>query len=52
MFLMPNGDFVLPDYWTGWNEFMRRFGNIVTQEFGVILACATRLHPAADDAQR
>lgn len=42
MFLMPNGDFVLPDYRTGWKEFMRPFGNIVTQEFGEILGSPAR----------
>lgn len=42
MFLMPNGDFVLPDYRVGWKEFMRPFGNIVTQEFGDILRSPAR----------
>lgn len=42
MFLMPNGDFVLPDYRSGWKEFMQPFGNIVTQEFGDILNSLAR----------
>jgi sulfatase maturation enzyme AslB (radical SAM superfamily) len=42
MFLMPNGDFVLPDYRSGWKEFMQPFGNIVTQEFADILNSPAR----------
>jgi sulfatase maturation enzyme AslB (radical SAM superfamily) len=42
LFLMPNGDFVLPDYKDGWLEFMRPFGNIVTQDFGTILSSPAR----------
>ncbi|MCS4089487.1 radical SAM protein [Rhizobium sp. BK176] len=42
MFLMPNGDFVLPDYRSGWKEFMQPFGNIVTQEFSDILNSPAR----------
>jgi len=42
LFLMPNGDFVLPDYRDGWLEFMRPFGNIVDQNFGDILASPGR----------
>nr|WP_250807653.1 radical SAM protein [Neorhizobium tomejilense] len=37
MFLMPNGDFVLPDYRVGWKEFMRSFGNIIEQDFASVL---------------
>lgn len=42
LFLMPNGDFVLPDYEHGWKEFMRPFGNIVTQDFHTILTSPAR----------
>lgn len=42
MFLMPNGDFVLPDYRAGWKEFMRPFGNIIIQDFGDIVASPAR----------
>lgn len=42
MFLMPNGDFVLPDYREGWKEFMRPFGNIVEQDFGEVLSSPAR----------
>lgn len=42
LFLMPNGDFVLPDYRDGWMEFMQPFGNILTQSFGEVLASPAR----------
>lgn len=42
MFLMPNGDFVLPDYREGWKEFMKPFGNILTQTFGEVLSSKSR----------
>ena len=37
LFLMPNGDFVLPDYKAGWHEFMQPFGNILEQSFEQVL---------------
>jgi sulfatase maturation enzyme AslB (radical SAM superfamily) len=37
LFMMPNGDFVLPDYINGFKEFMQPFGNILTQDFKDIL---------------
>jgi sulfatase maturation enzyme AslB (radical SAM superfamily) len=37
LFLMPNGDFVLPDYRDGHKEYMRIFGNILDQSFEDIL---------------
>lgn len=42
LFLMPNGDFVLPDYREGWREFMQPFGNILEQDFDDILSGAAR----------
>jgi sulfatase maturation enzyme AslB (radical SAM superfamily) len=42
LFLLPNGDFVLPDYHKGWQEFMRPFGNILEQEFEEILTSSAR----------
>lgn len=42
MFLMPNGDFVLPDYRIGWKEFMRSFGNILEQDFASVLRSPER----------
>lgn len=42
LFLMPNGDFVLPDYRDGWMEFMQPFGNIIDQSFGEVLASPAR----------
>lgn len=32
LFLLPNGDFVLPDYKEGYKEYMHRFGNILEPE--------------------
>lgn len=37
LFLMPNGDFSLPDYRDGWLEFMQPFGNILEQSFDEVL---------------
>jgi len=42
LFLMPNGDFVLPDYRDGWLEFMRPFGNILSQSFREVLESPAR----------
>lgn len=42
LFLLPNGDFVLPDYKNGFQEFMQPFGNILEQDFGSILASPAR----------
>jgi sulfatase maturation enzyme AslB (radical SAM superfamily) len=42
LFLMPNGDFVLPDYQDGWKEFMQPFGNILEQSFADVLASPAR----------
>lgn len=37
LFLLPNGDFVLPDYKNGYQEYMREFGNILTSSFAEVL---------------
>lgn len=37
LFLLPNGDYALPDYRHGWREYMRRFGNGLTGDFSAIL---------------
>lgn len=37
LFLMPNGDFALPDYRNGWQEYMNRFGNGLALDFDQIL---------------
>lgn len=37
LFLLPNGDFVLPDYKNGYQEYMRVFGNILETDFETIL---------------
>jgi len=37
LFLLPDGDFVLPDYKNGYQEYMRSFGNILTEPFEEIL---------------
>jgi sulfatase maturation enzyme AslB (radical SAM superfamily) len=37
LFLLPNGDFVLPDYRNEYQEYMKVFGNILTQDFDQIL---------------
>lgn len=42
LFLLPNGDFVLPDYHMGWKEFMQPFGNILEQSFEDVLTSPAR----------
>ena len=42
MFLMPEGDFVLPDYKDGYLEFMKPFGNIFEQSFEEVLSSKSR----------
>jgi sulfatase maturation enzyme AslB (radical SAM superfamily) len=42
LFLMPNGDFVLPDYKNGFQEFMQLFGNILADDFETVLASKER----------
>ena len=42
LFLLPNGDYALPDYATGWKEYMRRFGNGLRKDFAEILASPPR----------
>jgi sulfatase maturation enzyme AslB (radical SAM superfamily) len=42
LFLMPNGDFSLPDYRNGYQEYMRPFGNILEQSFEEILTSPAR----------
>lgn len=42
LFLLPNGDFVLPDYMNGWQEYMRVFGNGLKSSFEEILSSAER----------
>lgn len=42
LFLLPNGDFVLPDYQFGFKEYMRVFGNILEQDFNSILTSKER----------
>lgn len=42
LFLLPNGDFVLPDYRNGYQEFMQPFGNILRQDFASILHSPAR----------
>lgn len=42
MFLMPDGDFVLPDYKNGYTEYMKTFGNIFKQDFHSILKSKER----------
>lgn len=37
LFLLPNGDYALPDYRQGWKEYMRRFGNAGAVDFASIL---------------
>lgn len=37
LFLLPNGDFVLPDYKNGYQEYMRVFGNILSHSFEDVL---------------
>lgn len=42
LFLLPNGDFVLPDYKNGYQEYMRVFGNILESDFNSILKSSER----------
>lgn len=42
LFLLPNGDFVLPDYKKGYQEYMRVFGNILESDFDHVLKSAER----------
>lgn len=42
LFLLPNGDFVLPDYKKGYQEYMRVFGNILESEFDNVLKSSER----------
>ena len=42
MFLLPEGDFVLPDYRNGYLEYMKPFGNIFTDSFSDILSSPSR----------
>jgi radical SAM protein with 4Fe4S-binding SPASM domain len=42
LFLMPNGDFVLPDYQQGFQEYMRVFGNVLTSSFEEVLQSKER----------
>lgn len=42
LFLLPNGDFVLPDYKNGYQEYMRKFGNILNSSFEEVLGSSER----------
>jgi sulfatase maturation enzyme AslB (radical SAM superfamily) len=42
LFLLPNGDFVLPDYKKGYQEFMQVFGNILKSDFDSVLKSVQR----------
>jgi sulfatase maturation enzyme AslB (radical SAM superfamily) len=42
LFLLPNGDFVLPDYRNGYLEFMQPFGNILQSSFADVLNSPAR----------
>lgn len=42
LFLLPNGDFVLPDYKNGYLEYQQPFGNILKQDFAEILSSSAR----------
>lgn len=42
LFLLPNGDFVLPDYKFGFKEYMHVFGNILKDDFNTILTSQER----------
>ena len=42
LFLLPNGDFVLPDYKNGYQEYMRVFGNILENNFEAVLKSPER----------
>lgn len=42
LFLMPNGDFALPDYSKGWQEFMNRFSSGLRKSFAEVLSSPKR----------
>jgi sulfatase maturation enzyme AslB (radical SAM superfamily) len=42
LFLLPNGDYALPDYTQGWKEYMNRFGNGLRHDFEDILRSPKR----------
>ncbi len=42
LFLLPNGDFVLPDYKDGYKEYMRVFGNGIELSFDEVLKSSER----------
>lgn len=42
LFLLPNGDWALPDYRQGWTEYMNRFGNGIQQDFASVLRSPKR----------
>jgi sulfatase maturation enzyme AslB (radical SAM superfamily) len=42
LFLLPNGDYALPDYTNGWKEYMNRFGNGIRRPFQEILQSPKR----------
>lgn len=42
LFLLPEGEMVLPDYKNKWQEFMQPFGNILNQSFEEILRSPER----------
>lgn len=42
MFLLPDGEFVLPDYKSGYLEFMKSFGNIFEQSFKEVITSRER----------
>lgn len=42
MFLLPEGDFVLPDYKDGYLEFMKPFGNILESSFKEVIESKSR----------
>lgn len=42
LFLLPNGDYALPDYTRGWQEYMNRFGNGLRKDFDEILRSTKR----------
>lgn len=52
MFLLPNGDFVLPDYKDGYLEYMRPFGNIISDDFESIVNSRERLSYLAKQLTR
>jgi sulfatase maturation enzyme AslB (radical SAM superfamily) len=42
LFLMPNGDYALPDYSKGWQEFMNRFASGIRKPFSEVLSSPKR----------